>query len=181
MCPRVGRSTVSLLIATALGVGALCVSASTTGAAAAPTTTIGAGATTTTVAAATSTRPQTTTGVTSTTEAGPQPRESQRVAPVVDIEKIRPVSLPLRTLAIGTAVLIVGLAIAGFVYGKVRSRVPAPATPRLVTEPPSVPPANDRTPAGTPFAIPPPAPLPPPRANPLPPPETMNEWAPPTP
>jgi hypothetical protein len=181
MRAKVGRSTISLLTATALGVGALWVSASTIGAAAAPTTTTGAGPTTTTVAAATSTRPETTTGATSTTEAGPQPRSSQRVAPVVDIEKIRPVSLPLRALAIATAVLIVGLAIAGFVYGKIRSRVPAPATSRPVTEPPSGSRPSDATPAGTPFAIPPPAPLPPPRPNPLPPPETVNEWAPPTP
>ena len=81
-------------------------------------------------AADTTTRPApTTTAVTTTTEAGPPPRSSQRVAAAVDIEKIRPTSLPLRTMAIATAVVIAGLAIAGFFYGRVRSRIPAVADP----------------------------------------------------
>ena len=93
-----------------------------------PTTT--AAHSTTTTSTSTTSPASTTTAVTTTTEAGPPPRSSRRVAAAVDIEKIRPTSLPLRTMAIGTAVVIAGLAIAGFVYGKVRSRVPAVATAR---------------------------------------------------
>lgn len=182
MCARTRRSTISLLTVIALGVAAALWGsvAPTDGAAAAPTTTVAA-ATTTTVAATTTTRPapSTTAGVTTTTEAGPPPRSSQRVAVAVDAEKIRPTSLPLRTLGIATAVVIAALAIAGFVYGKVRSRVPVVATPRPVTEPPSGEPTGDATPMGSPITAPPPAPLPPPGADTLPPPEHVNEWAPP--
>ena len=84
-------------------------------------------------------------------------------------------------MAIVTAVVIAGLAIAGFVYGKVRSRVPAVATPRPVTSPPSGQPTTDPTPAGT-------SPLDRPAtdtaaaasSDPLPPPEPVSEWAPPS-
>jgi hypothetical protein len=178
MCARTRRSTLLVVTVVALGVAAPLWSWSRTGAeqaAAAPTTTVAATTSTT--------RPApTTTAVTTTTEAGPPPRSSQRVAAAVDAEKIRPTTLPWRTMAIATAVVIAGLAIAGFVYGKVRSRTPAVATTRQVTVPPSEQPAQDPTPAGTaPLTAPPPTPLPPPRVTPLPQPESVNEWAPPKP
>jgi hypothetical protein len=105
------------------------------------------------------------------------------VAAPVEIEKIRPTSPPWQTLAIGTAVVIAGLAIAGFVYGKLRSRVPATVTPRPLTVPPAGPPITDPTPAGTspPVTSPPPIELPPPDVSPLPPPEPASDWAPPRP
>ena len=152
MCARTGRSTFALLTVIALGVAAplLWSAATTEEVAAAPTTTVAAAPTTTVARTTSTTRPApTTTAVTTTTEAGPPPRSSQRVAAAVDVEKIRPTSLPWRTMAIVTAVMIAGLAIAGFVYGKVRSRIPAVATPRSVMAPPSGQPTPDPTPAGT--------------------------------
>ena len=80
-------------------------------------------------------------------------------------------------MAIVTGVLIAGLAVAGFVYGKVRSRVPAEVRPRPPTSE-SVVAAETTEPQ--PITMPPPTPLPPPSANPLPPPEPITEWAPPT-
>jgi hypothetical protein len=143
---------------------------------AAPTTSAGA---TTRSAGATTTRPApTTTAVTTTTEAGPPPRNARRVASAVDIEKIRPTSMPFRMMGIATAVLIAGLAIAGFVFGKIRSRPPAPATPRTARA--DATPA-DATPSGPPAAtMPPPTALPPPEPRPSPPGAT-TDWAPPTP
>ena len=139
---------------------------------------------TTTAAAATTTSPApTTTGVTTTTEAGPPPRSSQRVATDVDTEKIRPTSLPLRKMAIVTAVVIAGLAIAGSVYGRLRSRGPRPNKPGPATVGESASAAiTDGPPTEPPsVTIPPPTPLPPPDASPLPPPEPVTAWAPPTP
>jgi hypothetical protein len=149
-------------------------------ASAAPTSTV---APTTTVASTTTTAVTTTTGVTTTTEAGPPPRASRRVAAPVDIEKIRPTSLPWSTMAFVTAIVIAGLAIAGFIYGRMRSHVPAAATPRPSSASPAGPPTTDPTPAGTspPLVAPQPMPLPPPRSSPLPPPEPASDWAPPTP
>jgi hypothetical protein len=149
-------------------------------ASAAPTTTAAA---TTTAAPTTTTATTTTVGVTTTTEAGPPPRGSRRVAAPVDTEKIRPTSLPWQTIAIGTAVIIAALAIAGFIFGRLRSRTPAVATARPLTVPPTGPPTTDPTPADTttPLTRPPPIQLPPPEPSPLPPPEPASEWAPPTP
>lgn len=182
MRARPGRLIPTLLLtACAVGAGstALGHAASPDEAAAAPTTTAAA---TTTVAPSTTSPASTTTGVTTTTEAGPPPRASQRVAADVDIEKIRPTSLPLRMMAIAMAVIIAGLAIAGFVYGKVRSRGPLVTKPRPDTAADASAPTIEGPPSGPPaVTIPPPTPLPPPEAGSLPPPEPVTAWAPPKP
>jgi hypothetical protein len=150
---------------------------------ASPSTTV---VTTTTAPATSSTRPPTTsTAVPTTTQAGPPPRGSRRVAAPVDIEKIRPTSLPLRTLAIATGALIVALAVAGFVYGKLRSQVPSaprarPATAGDGPSPPVEATPVDATPVDSPpLVTPQAAALPPPKVQPLPPPDVVSEWAPP--
>jgi hypothetical protein len=96
---------------------------------------------------------------TATTIPGPVPRPARRVATAIDTEKIRPTSLPFRALSVGVGVAIVCLAVAGFVYGKVRSRLPAVVMPKPTPAPPG------------------PARQPPPTA--LPPPSPVSEWAPP--
>jgi hypothetical protein len=178
--------TLAVLAASTVAIAVLACVAMYDGADASPTTTAvattsGAAATSTTRPAPTTTRPAAaTTAVPTTTEAGPAPRGSRRVAAAVDIEKIRPTSLPVQTLIITTAVVIAVLAIAGFVYGKVRSRPPgAPARrPAVAADAPTA--ATDATPVGSPpLVAPPPTPLPPPKAQPFPPPEAVSEWAPP--
>jgi hypothetical protein len=180
--------TLAALAASTLAIAVLASMATFDGATASPTST--AVTTTTAAAASSTTRPAATsssvaagtTAVPTTTEAGPAPRGSQRVAATVDIEKIRPTSLPVRTLVITTAVVIAVLAIAGFVYGKLRSRPPGkPARrPAIAADGPTA--VTDATPVGSPpLVAPPPTPLPPPQAQPLPPPEAVSEWAPPKP
>ena len=126
--------TLAVLAASTVAMAVLARVAIYDGAGASPTTTAaatagGAAATSTTRPASTTSRPAAgTTAVPTTTEAGPAPRGSRRVAAAVDIEKIRPTSLPVQTLVITTAVVIAALAIAGFVYGKVRSRPPGAPT-----------------------------------------------------
>lgn len=96
-----------------------------------------------------------------TTFPGPTPRGAERVASPVDIEKIRATSLPLRRMGIGVGILIALLAIAGFVYGKFRSRVPIVKVPKPASA--AAPPVGATTAS-------PATPLPPPAAIPLPPP-----------
>jgi hypothetical protein len=188
--PAVTRAT---LAASALAIAVLASMATFDAASASPTST--AATTTTAAAASSTTRPAATsssvaagtTAVPTTTEAGPAPRGSQRVAATVDIEKIRPTSLPVRSIVITTALAIAVLAIAGFVYGKLRSRPPGTRArrPAIAADRPT--PAPDATPVGSPPLVAPPPtlpppqtqPLPPPEAQPLPPPEAVSEWAPP--
>jgi hypothetical protein len=74
--------------------------------------------------------------------------------------------VPFRRLGVAVAVAIVLLAIAGFVYGKVRSRVPAPRRPKPAIAGPApiagqgqtpVPPGATPLPPPMPIALPPPA------------------------
>ena len=106
------------------------------------------------------------------------------MATAVDTEKIRPTSLPWRTMAITTAVVIAVLAVAGFVYGKLRSRPPgvkkAPAATASPAPPAAEPRDVDAPPTETSLPAPLATPLPPPQVQPLPPPEPVSEWAPPT-
>jgi hypothetical protein len=181
--------TLATLAASTLAIAVLASMATFDGATASPTST--AATTTTAAAASSTTRPAATsssvaagtTAVPTTTEAGPAPRGSPRVAATVDIEKIRPTSLPVRTLVVTTAVVIAMLAIAGFVYGKLRSRPPGkPARRPAIAADGPTPPVTDATPVGSPpLVAPPPMPLPPPQSQPLPPPEAVSEWAPPQP
>src|SRR5262245_17022232 len=103
--------TLATLAASTLAIAVLAGVASYDGATASPTstavpTTTGAAASSTTRPAATSSSVAASTTVApTTTEAGPAPRASHRVAATVDIEKIRPTSLPVRTLVITTAVM----------------------------------------------------------------------------
>jgi hypothetical protein len=83
----------------------------------------------TTAPAASGSAAPTTVPASPSTVPGPTPRESRRVPTAVDIEKIRATSLPLRTMAITSGFAVVALAAIGFVYGRVRSRVPALAIP----------------------------------------------------
>jgi hypothetical protein len=186
MPPRVARLTLTaaFTLVALHPIADVSAAAASDNPAAAPTTTAAApttaAAASTTVAPSTTAAAPTTTGVTTTTEAGPPPRSSQRVAvPSVDIEKIRPTELPVRTIGFVTAIGIAVLAVAGFVYGKVRSRIPAPATPRPTPAQESNESSGDAPPPDSPPVMPPPTPLPPPQAAPLPPPEAVNEWAPP--
>ncbi len=120
---------------------------------AAPPTTLGTAPST---SAATTVTPTTVAPTTAapTTFPGPTPRASQRVASPVDIAKIRATSLPLRMMGIMLAAVLAALAAVGFVYGKVRSRIPAVAIPR--------PAQGGSPPPGTPMPPPLPIPLPPP-------------------
>lgn len=111
----------------------------------------------TTVAATVTTAP-----AASTTVAGPTPRPSRRVPTAVSTEKIRATSLPLRTMGVTTGVVIAALAATGFIYGRVRSRIPAVAVPRAAATAGPVVQESGSEPATTR--------LPPPRAIPLPPP-----------
>lgn len=98
-----------------------------------------------------------------TTIPGPTPRASRRVASPVAIEKIRATSLPLRAMGITVGLIVAALAAAGFVYGRVGSRIPAVAVPKGAG------PAGP-DPSG-PLPAPSAAPMsPPPHAIPLPPP-----------
>ena len=97
-----------------------------------------------------------------TTISGPTPRASRRVASPVAIEKIRATSLPLRAMGIALGVVVVALAAAGFVYGRIRSRVPSVAIPKVAVP-------GGPAPSG-PLPAPSATPMPPPRAIPLPPP-----------
>ncbi len=115
-----------------------------------------ASTTTVTAAAATTTVPV------PTTIPGPVPRASRRVASPVAIEKIRATSLPLRTMGIVLAAVVAALAASGFVYGKIRSRIPPVAIPQV-----AVPGGRDIT---GPLPAPSPATMRPPPAIPLPPP-----------
>jgi hypothetical protein len=185
MYRRAGRrptSALALILAVVSGLIMLATRWGPVDVAAAPTTTVApsttaAGATTTAAATSTTSPGPTTTAVPTTTEAGPPPLNSRRVASAVDIEKVRPTSMPFRTMGIATAVLIAGLAVAGFVYGKVRSRPPTPAATRPAAAD-SMPGGVDATPSGVPSAgmMPPPTPLPPPQR----PTEAVSDWAPPT-
>ena len=98
--------------------------------------------------AAPTTRAPTTAAAPTTTIAG-QP--AQRIAPPVSDVKIRPTSLPLRRIGTTLAVAIVVLATCGYVYGKVRSRIPIPAAPARSDGPLPPPPA-----AAEPVELPPP-------------------------
>jgi hypothetical protein len=173
-------SALALIVIVVSGLAVLALRLEPGDVAAAPTSTTIAPSTTAaraTRATTSTTRPAPTTAAPATTEAGPPPRASRRVAAAVDIEKIRPTSMPFRTMGIATGILIGGLAIAGFVYGKVRSRPPVPAASRpagVATGPP----ATDATPSGVPSeTMPPPTPLPPPQR----PTDAVSDWAPPTP
>jgi len=97
---------------------------------------------------------------TPTTVPGPTPRASRRVASPVAIEKIRATSLPLRTMGITLTVVVASLAAAGFVYGRIRSRIPSVAVPKAAV------------PVGPDMSGPLPAPKasPQPHSHPLPPP-----------
>jgi len=98
-----------------------------------------------------------------TTVAGPPPRESRRVPAAVPIEKIRATSLPLRSLGVTFGVVVAALALSGFVFGRVRSRIPSVANQKAAS--PSGP-----FPAGATRSAPVAPQMPPPPATPLPPP-----------
>lgn len=98
-----------------------------------------------------------------TTVAGPPPRESRRVPAAVPIEKIRATSLPLRSLGVTFGVVVAALAISGFVFGRIRSRIPPVANQKAAR--PSGP-----LPAGATRSAPVAPQMPPPPATPLPPP-----------
>lgn len=100
-----------------------------------------------------------TTVPTTTQPFGPQPRGSRRIATDIDTEKIRPVSLPVQTMVIAAVASLAGLSLCGFVYGKVRSRVPAPAVAKAPKTGATAPPTT----------FPPPDP------------DSASEWAPPPP
>lgn len=110
--------------------------------AAVTTTTSGAGPTTGAAGAAgaatvtpsttpLTTNPAVTATTPSTTVAGPPPRATRRVATDRPTEKIRATSLPLRLMGITLGVVVAGLVVSGFVYGRVRSRIPAMTIPRV--------------------------------------------------
>jgi hypothetical protein len=150
----VAGASVSTFAATSTVIGATTPPTTTVAPTSAPTT---ATPTTATTAAATTVPP--------TTFPGPTPRQSTRVASPIDIEKIRATSLPFRTIGIAVGVTVLLLAVAGFVYGKVRSRIPAVKVPKLATAGPAPMAVQSQAPApplATPLPPPTPIPLPPP-------------------
>ena len=134
-----GRRT-RVIVALAISSSALMITLSFLGGPAAatnpPTTTIAA-VSPSTARPATTIAAQTTvaTTVVPTTFPGPPPRGSHRVASPVDIEKIRATSLPLRMMGITLAAAIAALAAIGFVYGRIRSRIPSIKVPKAPKAP----------------------------------------------
>lgn len=104
----------------------------------------------------------------STTVAGPPPRATRRVATDRPTEKIRATSLPLRRMGITLGLVVAGLVVSGFVYGRVRSRIPAVTIPRVgpaAGGPTPAAPGRQATPVDAPTKSSPP---PPPRLMPPP-------------
>jgi hypothetical protein len=151
---RARRFTSVAAILAGASVGTFAVTSTVISATTPPTTTVAATSAPTSAAPTPTTAAAPATTAPPTTFPGPAPRASQRVASPVDIEKIRATSLPFRVMGISVALAIVVLAIAGFLYGKVRSRIPAVKVPKL---------AGAGGPSGGASAtttLPPPAPIP---------------------
>lgn len=163
---RARRFTSVAAILAGVSVSTVAFTSTVIGATTPPTTTVAATSAPTTVAPAPTTAAAPATTAPPTTFPGPAPRASQRIASPVDIEKIRATSLPLRTMGIAVALVVLVLAVAGFVYGKIRSRIPAVKVPKLATSgaPPiavqsqaPAPPSATALPPPTPISLPPPA------------------------
>jgi hypothetical protein len=143
-----------------VSVGTLAATSAVTGATTAPTTTVATTRPTTTVAPTTPTTVPATT-VPPSTYPGPTPRAMTRVASPIDIEKIRATSVPFRTMGIAVGVTVLLLAVAGFIYGKVRSRIPAVKVPKLATVGPAPMAGQSEAPAlRSATSLPPPTPIP---------------------
>jgi hypothetical protein len=161
---RARRFTSAAAIVAVVSLSTFAVTSTVIGATTPPTTTV-AGTSAPTTAAPTAPATTVPSPAAPTTLPGPTPRASSRVASPIDIEKIRATSLPFRTMGIAIGGTILLLAVAGFIYGKLRSRIPAVKVPKLAaagSAPTAAPTQASASSSGAPLPPPTPFQLPPP-------------------